>query len=100
MLKTRLLLTTLIVAALPIAASAQMSQASQASQTSSASRCDQLAAYYDRAAGPVPYDQGWSPAGRAERTLGYQQCQKGQVDSGVQLLEEAIRKAGYKVPAA
>lgn len=97
MLKTRLLLTTLIVAALPIAASAQTSQASQ---TSSISRCDQLASYYDRAAGPVPYDQGWSPAGRAERTLGYQQCQKGQVDSGVRLLEEAIRKAGYRVPAA
>lgn len=97
MFKIRLLLTTLTVAALPIAASAQTSQASQASTTS---RCDQLAAYYDRAAGPVPYDQGWSPAGRAERTLGYQQCQKGQVDNGVRLLEEAIRKAGYQVPAA
>lgn len=97
MLKTRLLLTTLMVAALPVAVSAQTSQASQ---TPSATRCDQLAAYYDRAAGPVPYDQGWSPAGRAERTLGYQQCQSGQVDNGVRLLEEAIRKAGYKVPAA
>lgn len=91
MLKARLILTTLIVTVLPIAASAQ---------TSNASRCDQLAAFYDRSAEPVPLDQGWSPAGRAERTLGYEECRKGKTDAGIRLLEEAIQKAGYKVPAA
>jgi hypothetical protein len=91
MLKSRLLLTAMIVALLPIAASAQ---------TSNASRCDQLAAFYDRSAKPIPIDQGWSPAGRAERTLGYEDCRKGKVDAGIRLLEEAIRKVGYQVPAA
>ncbi len=89
MSRTDLLLAALIIALPPIAASAQ---------TSSASRCDQLAAFYDRSAGRV--DQGRTPAGRAERELGYQDCRKGKVDTGVRLLEEAIRKAGYQVPAA
>lgn len=91
MLRSRLLLTATIVTLLPITASAQ---------TSNASRCDQLATFYDRSAKPVPIDQGWSPAGRAERTLGYEDCRNGKVDTGIRLLEEAIRKAGYRVPAA
>ncbi len=91
MLKKRLALTALLFTVLPIAASAQ---------TSSASRCDQLATFYDRSAEPVPFDQGWTPPGRAERTLGYEECRKGKTDAGIRLLEEAILKAGYKVPAA
>lgn len=91
MMKAHLALTALIVTGLPIAASAQ---------TSNTLRCDQLAAFYDRSAEPVPLDQGWSPAGRAERTLGYEECRKGKIDAGIRLLEEAIQKAGYKVPAA
>jgi len=49
---------------------------------------------------PAPADQGWTPRGRAERILGAEECRKGQVDNGVRLLEQAIRMAGYKVPAA
>lgn len=91
MLKVRLALTALIATVLPIATSAQ---------TTNASRCDQLATFYDRSAYPTPVDQGWSPPGRAERALGYEECRKGKVEAGIRLLEDAIRKAGYKVPAA
>ncbi|MDP3162283.1 MAG: hypothetical protein Q8N31_19900 [Reyranella sp.] len=69
-------------------------------QSATTARCDRLAAFYDRSVIPAPADQGWTPRGRAERILGAEECRKGQVDNGVRLLEQAIRMAGYKVPAA
>jgi hypothetical protein len=60
-------------------------------------RCDQLAAYYDRYGGRV--SEGRMPTHRLERELGYQKCRSGDFAGGVKLLEEAIRKSGYNVPA-
>jgi hypothetical protein len=61
-------------------------------------RCDQLAAYYDRYGGRV--SEGRTPPGRLEREIGYQECRRGNVAEGVRLLEEAIRKIGFRVPPA
>jgi hypothetical protein len=60
-------------------------------------RCDQLAAYYDRYGGRV--SEGRTPTHRLERELGYQKCRRGDFADGIRLLEEAIRKSGYNVPA-
>ena len=89
MRRTNLLVFASIMTFLPLVASAQ---------TSVNSRCDQLAAFYDRYAGSA--DIGRAPPGRFEREKGYQDCRTGKVDSGIRSLEEAIKKAGYRVPAA
>lgn len=91
MLRTSAILIASAIVLQPIGAAAQ---------AAATSRCDRLAAFYDRSVIPAPADQGWTPRGRAERILGAEECRKGQVDNGVRLLEQAIRMAGYKVPAA
>jgi hypothetical protein len=61
-------------------------------------RCDQLADYYDRYSKRI--SEGRTPVGRVERELGYAECRKGNFAAGAKMLEEAIRRSGYSVPAS
>ena len=82
------LLAISIIAGSPLGALAQAPEAL---------RCDRLVAFYDRYAGDVSEGRA-QPPGHLERELGVQECRNGNHAAGVRLLEEAIRKIGYKVP--
>src|SRR5260370_15557422 len=79
MRRTNLLLFASIMTFLPLVASAQ---------TSVNSRCDQLAAFYDRYAGSA--DIGRAPPGRFERERGYQDCRTSKADAVISPFYKAI----------
>jgi len=96
MFKARELLAAIIViAATPMAAAAQ---ATAVAPAAGGSQCSRLVAFYDRYAGNISEGRT-QPSGHLERELGIQECRKGNHADGVRLLEDAIRKIGFKAPA-